>query len=1545
MAGRELTLALKIQGKLESSYPESLRRALQEAKSLENKYGALAKKLKDQQKLTNANGGNKYLQQQMKLAEQLGKMHGVKGQSEEYAALKRSQAANNKQYAEAKAKVKELGTQYQQAQQTMSQMKKRQDELSRSMTAARRKKDEYKTELAGLEGLRRQMIADSGMPKKKFKTTEKYKELAERIESTKRMLEGSKVAAKAAEENYKSYGKAIRQAENELKQMGAAYNKAKTDAKGMGASMTSQLSRIRQLQSSLNASGYSTASFGASQLRLRTQIAQATAEMQRQAAAAARLRQQQAHTQQLRQSQSQAAFDFNNAQSNFGSAVSTAQQVMSPLASAIDNAMEFEYAMSKVRALTQSANIRRGYFGQVNEEMAQLEAQARVLGATTEYTMTQVANAQGFYGLAGWKTNQILAAMPSTLDLATASGADFARVADVISDDMTAMGLKAGEMIKPYRDLNKQVEASTHFMDVYAYALTNSNLNLENLHEGWKYAAPIASEWGMSLHELAAMQMMEANTGIKGSQAGTGMRMGLLRLVGPPKKAGKALDDLGMSMSDAMKEMQEGQAQLRTLGPEMNRILDSDLPSSQKFTSLITELSAQLSKLNPDERLAKIDAIFGKNAATFWTKALNPDTVKDYLKALEDMEDIDGYNAQVAGTMRDNTRTQVELLKSSIDAVQNSVGTAFLSTVSSISKVLSPILTNLSEWIQQNQTLVAAIGMAVAAVMAFGVTIAGFGAVAAAYSYGMATIAVATDALKLKWISAGTSMTAFRAQIAANYAMLNGLSLASMQTSFVAAMASMRTSMLGVIASARTMAVSVMASMSSLSLSSIMSSAAAAVRGLAAAFMTAAGSALSMLVSLLPIIAIAAAIGLAAYLIYSNWSTVGPYLMMIWNMISGAVQTAWTIIQPAIAQMGAAFTTLSTSIGGSQSVISLLVGAFAMLGTAVGGVLSTIITTAAHFISMLIGVLGGIVTFVTGVLAGDWSTAWEGLCQIGTSLVQGMINTIKSLFGGLGETIMNVLDIGKGVLNGDVKSVVDKKNARTAWQNGQAGDQALARSKVTLRAQEMTAAQNQIAQLSNNVLQIMQQNQQTEQGQQFAQISQQLLALMKTPEKNAETQNQIAQLSQQMMQSIQAAQEAAKAQGNAEAEAGAQKSAEQFAQIIQSMQAAQQQQQQTPDMSAASEQVNQVGAAASSAAGAIESNGAAVELFNQGAATAGEAFQQIPTAMLPMGETMNQLNANGQMINAALVQQNGSLTVNNAELTAANSALTHFNSQLTAAGTALSTFNSALSSTNGGLQALSSNSSSAASSISALGSAAQSAVASMQSAASAAASAASAAASAASSSAPAANYRGGIYPKGQFLSWIAERGPESIIPIDGSQRAIELWQQTGAMLGVYPGEVTMAMESTPKMKEQMDALGNLAEYQGISDNLIWSSDSMLVRAAKQAKQREIVQRQRILQAAGNKEQIETVKNISPTLMSIGQDELGNLRGYNGISDNIIWATDSISVREAKQACTAFAFGNIRIRKFTLYYFFFASILIFYFTFRICVARLSSKIIT
>ena len=96
---------------------------------------------------------------------------------------------------------------------------------------------------------------------------------------------------------------------------------------------------------------------------------------------------------------------------------------------------EFEAQMDRVAAIS----------GATSEQFQKLTDSARELGATTQFTATQVAKGQEYLALAGVKTNQILDAMPGLIALSTASGEDFGQMSDIVSDQLSALGLHAAD--------------------------------------------------------------------------------------------------------------------------------------------------------------------------------------------------------------------------------------------------------------------------------------------------------------------------------------------------------------------------------------------------------------------------------------------------------------------------------------------------------------------------------------------------------------------------------------------------------------------------------------------------------------------------------------------------------------------------------------------------------------------------------------------------------------------------------------------------------------------------------------------------------------------------------------------------------------------------------------------------------------------------------------------------------------------------------------------------------------------------------------------
>lgn len=187
--------------------------------------------------------------------------------------------------------------------------------------------------------------------------------------------------------------------------------------------------------------------------------------------------------------------------------------------STIKPAVDFEYAMAKVGAITnESAN------GECFKNLTNL---ARKLGRETQYTASEVASAMQYLGMAGFNTNQILEATPAALNLAIAGSLDIGRTADIASNILTGFNLKATE--------------TTRVADVLAQTSRSTNVNIEMLGETMKYVAPAAASVGGSLEEVSALAGVLGDAGIQGTMAGTMLRSAYLKLAAPASKGADAL--------------------------------------------------------------------------------------------------------------------------------------------------------------------------------------------------------------------------------------------------------------------------------------------------------------------------------------------------------------------------------------------------------------------------------------------------------------------------------------------------------------------------------------------------------------------------------------------------------------------------------------------------------------------------------------------------------------------------------------------------------------------------------------------------------------------------------------------------------------------------------------------------------------------------------------------------------------------------------------------------------------------------------------------
>nr|WP_281381980.1 phage tail tape measure protein [Nocardiopsis mwathae] len=197
----------------------------------------------------------------------------------------------------------------------------------------------------------------------------------------------------------------------------------------------------------------------------------------------------------------------------------------------LSTAGDFESSMNRVRAVS----------GATGDQFSQLRGLAQQLGASTQYSASQAADAMGYLAMAGFDANDILTALPGTLDLAAAGQLDLADAADIASNILTGYGFAASDL--------------TRVNDVLAKTFTSSNVNMRMLGDSFKYIGPVAKSAGLQFEEVSAAVGLLGNAGIQGEQAGTVLRGAISRLLKPTGAVKDTLDELGVSVADSTGQM------------------------------------------------------------------------------------------------------------------------------------------------------------------------------------------------------------------------------------------------------------------------------------------------------------------------------------------------------------------------------------------------------------------------------------------------------------------------------------------------------------------------------------------------------------------------------------------------------------------------------------------------------------------------------------------------------------------------------------------------------------------------------------------------------------------------------------------------------------------------------------------------------------------------------------------------------------------------------------------------------------------------------
>ena len=199
--------------------------------------------------------------------------------------------------------------------------------------------------------------------------------------------------------------------------------------------------------------------------------------------------------------------------------------------SAISVGKQFDSSMSKVAAVS----------GATGEDLNALRDKAKEMGAATQFSASEAADAMNYMAMAGWKTEDMLNGVEGIMNLAAASGEDLATTSDIVTDALTALGMTAAD--------------SAHFADILAATSSNANTNVSMMGESFKYVAPIAGSMGASAEDLSIALGLMANSGIKGSLAGNSLKNALVNLTKPTKQQAAAMQQLGFISTETIQKI------------------------------------------------------------------------------------------------------------------------------------------------------------------------------------------------------------------------------------------------------------------------------------------------------------------------------------------------------------------------------------------------------------------------------------------------------------------------------------------------------------------------------------------------------------------------------------------------------------------------------------------------------------------------------------------------------------------------------------------------------------------------------------------------------------------------------------------------------------------------------------------------------------------------------------------------------------------------------------------------------------------------------
>lgn len=665
-------------------------------------------------------------------------------------------------------------------------------------------------------------------------------------------------------------------------------------------------------------------------------------------------------------------------------AITTAASAVTNFAgSIVEIGQNFETSMSKVSALS----------GATGDDLAQLEAKARELGASTTFSASQAADALGYMALAGWDTKDMLDGVSGVLSLAQAGEMDLAAASDLVTDYLSAFNMTAAD--------------TQRMVDVLAYAQANANTTVEGLGMAFKNCAANCNAFGMDVETTSAAIAMMANQGLKGSEAGTALNAVMRDMTARMKDGAISIGDTSVAIMDA-----EG--------------------NYRDFADIIADIEAATNGMGDAEKAAALQSTFTADSIKGLNLMLNAGS-DELVGFRDDLYGCAGAAEKTAATMTDNLGGDLSNLQSALEetalkiydglqeplraTVQFITGTAipglqgFMDWMSSGTEVFDEFGNKVGETASPIQTLVSALQGTLPVLAAAG------GALLAYKGYSLA-VAAAEKARAAVTLAVETAQKLLNGTMRANPIGIVITLIGALVGAFIylwntsEEFRNFWTGLWGAICEA---AQPVIDWLVANVVEPMMATFADLQARLGELWATLCGAFSAAWEQFAPILE--AAFAILQELFSAYLPVIQAYWDGVWNQICIVFQTVWNVIS----------TVVTTVMGVIQGIITTVMGViqgdWGMVWEGISQIASSIWSGIQSLVGAAINFVSSTISNVMGTIASMWQAAWSGI----SSFLGGCLESIKTAVSdGINSVISFFTDLPGNILNalGDLGSLL-----------------------------------------------------------------------------------------------------------------------------------------------------------------------------------------------------------------------------------------------------------------------------------------------------------------------------------------------------------------------------------------------------------------------------------------------------------------------------------------------------------------------------------------